>query len=544
MKHLFALFIALIISVQPLKAQEDSNFEVLKNLELFELIYKNLDLFYVDAPAAGKLIKEGIDAMLAELDPYTVYIPESRIEDYRFMTTGEYGGIGAIIQRMDDHVYISEPYEDNPAFKAGLKAGDKILKVEGKNVEGLSTSEVSTMLKGQKGTSIKVEFERNGEVKTTTITRDEIKVPDVPYKGMLNEEIGYLKLNSFTQTASAEVGKAIKELQGQGMKKLVFDLRGNGGGLLVESVKIVNFFIDNGIEVVRTKGRIQKQNRVYTTKFQTIDKNMPVVVLIDGNSASASEIVSGSLQDLDRAVIVGTRSFGKGLVQQTKDLKYNAKLKLTIAKYYTPSGRCIQKLDYSHRQDGESADEIPDSLIHKFQTKNGRTVKDGRGIEPDVKVDLPDFAGITATMIRNHFIFKYATKFYYVNDTIPPAKEFKITDEMYADFVKYLKDKEYDYSTRSEVLLEDLKEVAELEKYYDEAKEEYEALLKKLTPSKERDLMKFKDQIERLLANEIVSRYYHQKGRVEENLFNDETIKEAISVLSDMERYNSILQGK
>ncbi len=543
MKYILVFFSVFLLGLQKPKAQ-DNTFEVLKNLEIFELIYKNLDLFYVDAPATGKLIKDGIDAMLEKLDPYTVYIPESRIEDYRFMTTGEYGGVGALIQTIDDGVYISEPYENNPAHSSGLRAGDKLLKIEGKSVVGLSTSEVSTMLKGQKGTTIKVEYERNGSVKNTEITRAEIKIPDVPYVGMLDDEIGYLKLNSFTQTASAEVGKAIKDLQKQGMKKLIFDLRGNGGGLLVESVKIVNFFIDNGIEVVRTKGRIEKQNRVYTTQFETIDKNMPLVVLIDGNSASASEIVSGSLQDLDRAVIVGVRSFGKGLVQQTKDLKYNAKLKLTIAKYYTPSGRCIQKLDYSHRSDLGNVDEVPDSLIHKFKTKNGREVIDGRGIDPDIFVELDEFAGITATLIRNHFIFKYATKYRYEHESIAAAKDFKISDELYQDFINYLSDKEYEYGTRSEKILEDLKKVAEDEKYYEEAQAEYEALMKKLKPSKEKDLVKFKDQIIRILANEIVSRYYFQKGRVEENLFNDKTIKEAISVLKDTERYNKILSGK
>lgn len=543
MKYLITLLTFLFFGHLWGQAQEN-NFEVLKNLEIFELIYKNLDLYYVDAPASGKLVKDGIDAMLESLDPYTVYIPESRIEDFRFMTTGEYGGIGALIQRIDDDVYISEPYENNPAFESGLKAGDKLLKIEGKSVEGLSTSEVSTMLKGQKGTTIKVEFERQGEIKTTEITRAEIKIPDVPYQGMLTDDIGYLKLNSFTQTSSAEVGKAIKELKKQGMKKLIFDLRGNGGGLLIESVKIVNFFIENGVEVVRTKGRIERQNRVYSTQFETIDKEMPLVVLIDGNSASASEIVSGSLQDLDRAVIVGTRSFGKGLVQQTKDLKYNAKLKLTVAKYYTPSGRCIQKLDYAHRDDFGSVDEVPDSLIQKFKTKNGREVIDGRGIEPDVDVDLEEFAGITATLLQNNFIFKYATDYYYNNDSIPDAKSFEITDEMYQNFVNYLSDKEYKYSTRSEKMLDQLKKIAEDEKYFEEAKEEYEALLKKLQPSKERDLMKFKEQIIRILANEIVSRYYYQVGRVEENLSHDRTIKAAISVLNDSERYHKILSGK
>ncbi|MCB0477330.1 MAG: S41 family peptidase [Crocinitomicaceae bacterium] len=543
MKNLIVLLTIFWIGFTNVRAQEN-NFEVLKNLEIFELIYKNLDLYYVDAPASGKLIKDGIDAMLESLDPYTVYIPESRIEDFRFMTTGEYGGIGAIIQKMDDGVYISEPYENNPAQKAGLRAGDKLLKIEGKSLEGLSTSDVSTMLKGQKGTSIKVEFERNGEKMSTNITRDEIKIPDVPYTGMLDDEIGYVKLNSFTQTASGEVGKAIKDLRKQGMKKLIFDLRGNGGGLLVESVKIVNFFIDNGIEVVRTKGRIEQQNRVYTTQFETIDKDMPLVVLIDGNSASASEIVSGSLQDLDRAVIVGTQSYGKGLVQQTKDLKYNAKLKLTIAKYYTPSGRCIQKLDYAHRDDYGSVDEVPDSLINKFKTNNGREVIDGRGIEPDVHVDLEEFAGITATLIQNFFIFKYASKYFYEHESIPSAKEFKVTDEMYQDFVQYLSDKEYEYTTQSEKMLADLKKVAENEKYYEEAQAEYEALLKKLQPSKEKDLMKFKEQIIRILGNEIVSRYYYEVGRLEENLFNDRTIKEAISVLKDTERYQKILSGK
>lgn len=520
-------------------AQEKNNFEIYKNLELMELVYQNVDMYYVDDPQPGALMKTGIDAMLKSLDPYTVFYAESNIEDYRFMTTGQYGGIGSLIRKIDDHVVIAEPYENNPAHIAGLRAGDKILSVDGKDAIGISTSEVSAMLKGQKGTSIEVEVERLGEgKKKITVNRDEIKLPDVPFTGMLDEKTGYAKLNSFTKTAHAEVLKAYQNLESQGMKQFILDLRGNGGGLLMEAVKIVNIFVKKNQLVVYTKGKVAEKNHTYKTRMNAVNTDIPVVVLVDGHSASASEIVSGALQDLDRAVVIGNTTFGKGLVQQTLDLKYNAKMKVTIAKYYTPSGRCIQKLDYAHE-----GTEISDSLIKKFETVNGREVIDARGVEPEFKVELPMLSRLTATLLMNNFIFNYATLYHSQNEKIAKAADFKLTKTDYDKFVAYLSDKEYDYTTASQELLERLEETASKEKYLENAKSEYEALLEKLKPSKKEDLVRFQSEITELLEDEIVSRYYFQNGRAELALKSDLYVKKAIEVLNNRELYNSTLKN-
>ncbi|MFM6934177.1 MAG: S41 family peptidase [Flavobacteriales bacterium] len=383
MKNKFIAILWIIISSLQFQFSwsQSNGFETLKSLEIMDQIYEHLDLYFVDEPQNGKLSKTAIDAMLKQLDPYTVYYHESNIEDYRLLTTGQYGGIGALIRQMGDYTFIAEPYEDCPAAKSGIKAGDKIMSIDGKNMAKKSTDEVSDALKGPKGTSIVVEIERKGEgIKKITIARDEIKIPDVPYFGMLKGDVGYVKLNSFTQTASADVKNAIQKLQADGAKELVLDLRGNGGGLLIEAVKIVNFFVPKNQIVVTTKGRVKEENRVYTTLEEPFAPEMPLAVLVDGGSASASEILSGSLQDLDRAVIIGETSFGKGLVQRTYDLKYGSKIKITIAKYYTPSGRCVQRLEYYDKESSAKPKEIPDSLLKTFQTKNGRNVIDGRGI--------------------------------------------------------------------------------------------------------------------------------------------------------------------
>lgn len=519
--------------------QENSSFEKYKNLELLELVYQNVDMYYVDDPKPGELMKTGIDAMLKSLDPYTVFYAESNIEDYRFMTTGQYGGIGSLIRKIDDHVVIAEPYENNPAHNAGLRAGDKILSVDGKSAVDMATSDVSKMLKGQKGTSIEVEVERFGEGKKKfTVTRDEIKLPDVPYSGMLDEKTGYVKLSSFTKTAHSEVLKAYQNLEKEGMKQFVLDLRGNGGGLLIEAVKIVNMFVKKGELVVYTKGKVAEKNHTYKTRMNPVDLDIPVVVLVDQNSASASEIVSGSLQDMDRAIVVGNTTFGKGLVQQTLDLKYNAKMKVTIAKYYTPSGRCIQKLDYAHE-----GSKISDSLIKKFKTANGREVIDARGVEPEFKVELPEMSRLSATLLINNFIFNYATEYHSKNESIAKPEEFHLTEEEYQDFVKFLSDKEYEYTTASQTLLERLKETAEREKYLESAQAEYDALLKKLTPSKEEDLKRFQKEIVALLEDEIITRYYHQNGRARLALKDDIYVKKAIEVLNNSDLYNSTLKN-
>ena len=524
---------------------DDNYFEITKNIRIMASVYDNINTFYVDEPEPGNLMKKGIDAMLRSLDPYTVYIPESDIEDYRFMTTGQYGGIGAMIKRQDSHIVISEPYEDSPTDKAGIIAGDILLEIDGKSVAGKTTKEMSSILKGGAGTILKVKYERDGVTSETTITREVIKIPSVPYYGMVDDEIGYVKLNSFTSKASSDVVNALKYLKdSSGMKKLVFDLRGNGGGLLHESVNIVNFFIAKGKMVVATKGRLTDLNRDYKTLNTPFDEEMPIVVLVDGYSASASEIVSGSLQDLDRAVIIGMTTYGKGLVQQTKDLNFGSKVKLTIAKYYTPSGRCIQKLDYANRDDRGSVFEVADSLIKTFTTKNGREVKDGRGVEPEIKIEPGVYSKLTSVLIFKSYIFNYATDYKRTHSEIDPASKFALSNADYENFITYLGDKEIEYIMDSEEMLQELREVAKEEKYYGDSEIEFNALFAKLKPSLNEDMFRYKDEIIELLENEIVSRYYYQNGRVEASLKNDPYMKEAKEVLHDQVRYKSILSGE
>lgn len=531
-----------MLSISNPTAAQSNGFEIIKGMELMDQIYEHLEKYFVDDIKAGNLSKTAIDAMLKDLDPYTVYYHESNIEDYRLLTTGQYGGIGSLIRRNGDYVYVAEPYEGKPAQVSGLKAGDKILEIDGKSMKEKSSSEVSTALKGPKGTSVDVKIERQGgDVKTIKVNRDEIKLPDVPYSGLLEDKVGYIKLNGFTQTASADVKKAFAELKGQGMESLVLDLRGNGGGLVIEAVRIVNMFVERGQVVVSTIGRVEGENRVYKTTEDPVDKDIPLVVLMDGVSASASEIVAGSLQDLDRAVIIGTTSFGKGLVQRTYDLDYGSKVKLTIAKYYTPSGRCVQRLEYYDRENGKRPEAVADSLITIFKTKNGRDVIDGRGIEPDVEVDKKEFSRLTGTVFSNNFIFDYATDYYYSHPSITNASDFKLSDEEYEEFKKYVLEQEFTYSTASEEILKKMKEAAEEEGFYEGAEAEYDALLQKVVPSKERDLEKFKSELVELIENEIVSRYYFQKGRSQHAFNYDEDIEEAIKIFQNLKEYNTIL---
>jgi carboxyl-terminal processing protease len=544
-KGITKLIVSLFFSLNCLSFSfgQSNGFEVIKSMELLDQIYQYLDMYYVDVPQTGKLAKTGIDAMLKELDPYTVYYHESNIEDYRLMTTGQYGGIGALIRKIGDTTRIAEPYEGNPAQKSGLEAGDKIISIDGKTMIGLPSDDVSSALKGPKGTSIEIEVERyNQGKKKIKVTRDEIKLPDVPYSGMLNESIGYIKLNSFTQTASSDVKTAFLELKGKGMKELVLDLRGNGGGLLIEAVKIVNFFVDKNQVVVSTKGRVEEENRVYKTLESPLDLTIPLVVLIDEGSASASEIVAGSIQDLDRGIVVGNRSFGKGLVQRTYDLKYGSKVKLTIAKYYTPSGRCVQRLEYYDKEDDEKVKEIPDSLVKIFKTKNGRDVIDGRGIDPDVKIEENDLSRLTATLYANDVLFNFATQYKATHPTIASPELFQLTEEEYAAFKSFVLTQTFTYSTASEEMLKKMKETAEKEGYYSETKTEYDALLAKVVPSKERDLEKFKEEIKELLENEIVSRYYFQKGRAIDSFKHDPVIKKSLELLKELSSYNTILK--
>jgi carboxyl-terminal processing protease len=519
-------------------------FETLKSLEIMDQIYEHLDLYFVDETKNGQLAKTGIDAMLKELDPYTVYYHESNIEDYRLMTTGQYGGIGALIRKIGDFSFISEPYQGKPAQSAGLRAGDKIISIDGKSMEKKTTEEVSDALKGPKGTTFELVIERTGEGKKNfKITRDEIKLPNVPYFGMLQAEVGYVKLNSFTQTAAADVKSAIQKLQAQGMQELVLDLRGNGGGLLIEAVKIVNFFVPKNQVVVTTKGRVTEENRTYKTLEDPFLPTMPVVVLIDGASASASEILAGSLQDLDRAVVIGETSFGKGLVQRTYDLKYGSKIKITIAKYYTPSGRCVQRLEYYDKENGQKPKEVADSLLKTFYTKNGRPVIDGRGIDPDIEVSLADLSRLAAMLLVKNHIFNYATRYASQNESIKEAGSFALTDDEYAAFKSYvLAQTDFDYTTASEEALRKMKETAEKEGYFEDVSAQYNQMLEKVTPSKERDLDKFRKEISELLEDEIISRYYFQEGRSKQQLKADPAVQKSVEILQTPAQYNTILK--
>jgi carboxyl-terminal processing protease len=540
MNKIITTFFSLFLLIGIAQGQ-NNGFETIKSLELTDQIYEHLEKYYVDDINIGALSKNAIDAMLKELDPYTVYYHEANIEDYRLMTTGQYGGIGALIRKVGDFVCISEPYEGNPAIKAGLLAGDKILEVDGKDMREKSSGDVSTALKGPKGTELEIKVDRNGETKIFKFERDEIKLPDVPYYGMIKDDVGYIKLNSFTRTASQEVIKSFMELKEQGMKELVLDLRGNGGGLLIEAVKIVNMFVRKNQTVVTTNGRVEDENRTYKTMGDALDLEIPLVVLVNGSSASASEIVSGSLQDLDRAVVIGTTSYGKGLVQRTYDLDYGSKVKLTIAKYYTPSGRCVQRLEYYDKAEGERPEEVPDSLIKIFHTANGREVIDGRGIEPDVKIELDDLSRLTATLFKENIFFNYATKYYFDNKEVASADKFRLSETEYKAFKDYVLAKDITYSTASEEKLMQMKETAEKEGFYEGLEAEYEALMSKVHPSTERDLDKFEKEIRTILENEIVSRYYFQTGRAKYNFQDDDYVNKAVEVLQNKSEYNTIL---
>ena len=523
----------------------DSYFEISKNLEIFTELYKELNIYYVDDTQPGKLMKTGIDAMLASLDPYTQYIPESDIEDYRFMTTGQYGGIGALIKKKEDKVVISEPYEGFPAMKAGIWAGDEIVEVDGRKISGMNTEDVSKLLKGQAGSAVKLTVRRNGgEPVVHELQREEIKIPDVPFKGVLNGSngVGYIKLNSFTQTAGQEVRNAVKELKDQGASKMILDLRGNGGGLLRESVNIVNLFVPKNQLVVETKGRIPEWDKSYKTLSDPLDAEIPLVVLVDGQSASASEIVSGALQDLDRAVIIGERTYGKGLVQQTRDLFYNSKLKVTVAKYYIPSGRCIQKLDYAHRDSTGKATEVDEKAIAEFKTKNGRPVFDGRGILPDVQVEDPELAKVVGGLYASDLIFDFATQYRLKHDSIASPEKFMVDDAIYNEFLAYVGDRHFEYDTETAEALKVLEEKAKKERYYEHASEAILALQKEITPDRTEDLMRFRKDIEEVLRNEIVSRYHFQTGRAKAAMDTDPYLRKAVDVLNG-ESYPVILAG-
>lgn len=525
-------------------AQEDKGFEISKNLEIFANIYKNLHTNYVDDVDPGKTMKVAIDAMLASMDPYTNYYAESDMEDVRLQVMGQYGGIGSLIHQEGDKIYIAEPYEGLPADKAGIRIGDRILAVNGESTEGKNTQAVSAAMRGQAGTPLTLRLERDGKEFDVTLTRGEIKLPNVSYSGMVaNGTIGYIRLDEFTQDAAKHVRDAFRTLKrdNPGMKGVILDLRGNGGGLMGEAVDIVNIWVKPNELVVETKGKIASKNLKSRTRMAAEDLEIPVAVLINGSSASASEIVSGSLQDLDRAVIIGGRSYGKGLVQNILPMPYNSQMKVTVSKYFIPSGRCIQAIDYKHRDENGRAVKVPDSLKTAFKTRNGRTVYDGFGIEPDVEVEHETSSLLSIALYNRFHFFNYAKKYHKEHPTIAPAGQFEITDEIYNDFVNYLSDKTYDYTTYTENIINDLRKVAEEENYMDNLKQQIDQLEKTYKDAKKEDLMRNRTEISQLLKDAILLHYYYRKGCIEGALADDPDVKKAVEILTNPTEYNRIL---
>ena len=544
---LLVLPASLIFTAATFHPDDEKDFELLKNLDIFHSLMREINIFYVDQISPADLIEGAIDAMLESLDPYTVFIPESRMEDLKLMTTGEYGGIGAMIRQDGEFVIVTDPYEGFPAQRNDVRAGDIITEIDGKSINGISSDEVSELLKGQPGTNLKLMLKRPGEEKLIekNLLREEIKIKNVQYYGMADDGIAYVNLSNFTENAAQEVKKALTDLKEKNtIKGVVLDLRGNPGGLLIEAVFVSNLFINKGEVIVSTKGKVKEWDKVYTATNTAYDTETPVAVLVNSGSASASEIVAGAIQDLDRGVVIGQRTFGKGLVQTTRDLSYKTKLKVTTAKYYTPSGRCIQVIDYSHRNADGSAGKIPDSLINKFYTRNKRVVYDGGGVNPDIITESEKYSNIAISLMNKNHVFNYATDYFYKNPKIAPAKEFSINDEIYNSFVSYLQDKDFDYTSQSDEVLNKLVEVAKEEKYYTNAKDEFEMLEKKLGHDKNKDLQTFRSEISRLLQEEIVSRYYFQTGRIESFLKDDLELKEAVKILNNKEEYDKILRGK
>lgn len=538
---MMALALAMPSSAQ--KKKDGHDFEVVKNLDVFNSIYKELDMFYVDSLEAQKAIRVGIDAMLSELDPYTVYYPEDDMDELEMMTKGKYGGIGSIIRlRKDSTVIIYEPYEGMPAAEVGLKVGDVLLRIDDNDLKGMDTEKVSNLLRGEPGTTFLLEVQRPGEKKTRKfkITRRNITVSQIPYHGVLRGDVGYINLIGFTENSSRDFRKALISVKADGAKSLVIDLRGNGGGSLAEAVNIVNLFVPRGKEIVSMKGKVRSSNYSYKSKNEPLDIEMPIVVLVNNGSASAAEIVAGALQDLDRAVIVGSKTFGKGLVQSVRDLPYNGSLKLTTSKYYIPSGRCIQAIDYKNRREGQT-DRVADSLANVFHTEGGREVRDSGGITPDVEVKHDTLANLLFYLSNDDVLTDFATDYCKTHLTIAPAAEFAISDADFEAFKRMAVESGFKYDRLSEKRLDDLKKVAEFEGYLKDAEAEFAALAKKLEHNLERDFDNFKDDIKKLVEMEIVKRYYFQCGTVESGLRDDVDFDKAVEILHNPEEYNRIL---
>ena len=544
-KFIFLVLITLVGSTFIASSKNDKA-AITRNLDIFNSVYKELQVFYVDSIDAEKSINTAINAMLNDIDPYTEYIPAKEQDAFKTMTTGEYGGIGSYIMERDGKVYISEPYEGSPAQRAGLKAGDLIVKIDNDTTLGWKSSKVSERLKGQAGTPLTVVVQRpyvEDSIITINIMREKIQVPSVPYYAVVKDNIGYIYLTSFTDKSAKEVRDALVELKKDPrVKSIILDLRSNGGGLLESAVKIVGLFVPKNTEVLRTKGKGHLNEKVYKTTSAPIDTEIPLAVFIDGGSASSSEIVAGALQDLDRAVIIGSRSFGKGLVQSTRQLPYDGLLKVTIAKYYIPSGRLIQAIDYSHRNPDGSVARIPDSLTNVFKTAHGREVRDGGGITPDIKVTYPTANRLTYNIVRDNWAFDYATRFAATTPTIASAHDFVITDSIFNDFKKFIDPDKFQYDKVCEKMLSDLKETAKIEGYAnDSINAQFEILEGMLKHNLDKDLDNNRKEISELLASEIIKRYYYQKGQIIESLKSDIALDSAAVILNDLNAYRKIL---
>jgi len=539
----FTLLLVAGISTGFLINQETRDFRIAKNLDIFFSLFRELNTFYVDEIDPDKVIKSGIDNMLKTLDPYTVYFPETEADEFSIMISGKYGGIGSLVRTSGDYVTISEVYKGFPADKAGIKAGDLLKKVDGISLKGLTTDKVSEKLKGNPGTEINLTIERNGKETDYQLKREKIIMKSVPYYGMIDSKTGYIRFTTFTQNCIEEVKTAVNALKDNNVQQIILDLRGNPGGLLTEAVEIVNLFVAEGNEVVSTKGKVKQFDEDYKTTKQPIDEKIPLAIIINRASASASEIVAGAIQDLDRGVIVGQRSYGKGLVQITRPLSYNTQLKVTTAKYYIPSGRCIQARDFSHPNEDGSVGIIPDSLITEFKTKHGRTVKDGGGITPDIEV-LPDpLSQISSELYVRNYIFDFATNYYWNHTDIKSPDQFAFTDKDYADFKDFLIKRNFSYKTGTEESLNDLISNAKKEKYYDIHKDLFDNLEKDIAHSLDQDLALFRSEITDLTEDEIISRYFYESGAIAWTIKTDKQILKARDILNNKEVYGSILSG-